>query len=117
MKKVIVLFALVGFATTSFAASTSKTNHGKETTAHVQAQRTLSEVAEMMGTEEVAIQHYFGMEEEGQTVKVYNAQDELIAEGTLDFAGMTQDASLTEAMHNASRLMTIGSTHIYRTNN
>ncbi|MEL6536682.1 MAG: hypothetical protein AAFQ98_14785 [Bacteroidota bacterium] len=117
MKKALILFALVGFATTSFAASTQKTNHGKEAVAHATAQRSLMEVAEMMGTEEAEIQHFFGMEEASQTVKVYNAQDELIAEGTVDFAGSTQDPELANALHNASRLMSIGDTHIYRTNN
>ncbi|MEL6535080.1 MAG: hypothetical protein AAFQ98_06695 [Bacteroidota bacterium] len=112
MKKVLILFALVGFATTSFAASAIKLNHQKA----VNAQRSISEVAEMMGTEEAEIEVFFGMGEESQIVKVYNAQDELVAEGTLDFAGMTQDTELEEVILNASRLMTIGDTHIYRTN-
>ncbi|MEL6538777.1 MAG: hypothetical protein AAFQ98_25385 [Bacteroidota bacterium] len=113
MKKVMILFALVGFATTSFAATANKLNHQKE----VKAQRSISEVADMMGTEEAEIEMFFGMGEATQTVKVYNAQDELVAEGSVDFAGMTQDADLSEAMLNSSRLMTIGDTHIYRTNN
>ncbi|HAA11778.1 MAG TPA: hypothetical protein DCE41_08810 [Cytophagales bacterium] len=117
MKKVIALFALVGFATTSFAAANSKINHTKENFAPVKVQRTLTEVAELMGTEEAELEYFFGLEEEGQTVKVYNAQDELIAEGTVDFAGMAQDPELAEAMLNASRLMTIGNTDIYRTDN
>ncbi|HAA21064.1 MAG TPA: hypothetical protein DCP28_20745 [Cytophagales bacterium] len=116
MKKVFILFALVGFATTSFATTTAKKNDSKEAEAHVEAQLSITEVAEMMGSEETEIQHFFGMEPE-TTVKVYNAQDELVAEGTVDFAGMTQDADLAEALHSASRLMTIGDTHIYRTDN
>ncbi|HAP64446.1 MAG TPA: hypothetical protein DCR93_34840, partial [Cytophagales bacterium] len=100
-----------------FATTTAKNNDTKDAEAHVQARRSVMEVAEMMGTEEAEIQHFFGMEQEMQTVKVYNAQDELVAEGTVDFAGMAQDTELAEALNNASRLMTIGDTHIYRTDN
>ncbi|HAA17286.1 MAG TPA: hypothetical protein DCR93_32620 [Cytophagales bacterium] len=117
MKKVFILFALVGFATASFANTDKKANDTKDAEAKVEARLSIEEVAEMMGSEEAEIQHFFGMEQEMQTVKVYNAQDELIAEGTVDFAGMAQDAELAEALNSASRLMTIGDTHIYRTDN
>ncbi|MEL6539147.1 MAG: hypothetical protein AAFQ98_27275, partial [Bacteroidota bacterium] len=96
MKKVFILFALVGFATTSFANTNTKANDTKEAEAHLEARLSIQEVAELMGSEEAEIQHFFGMEQDLQTVKVYNAQDELIAEGTVDFAGMAQDPELAE---------------------
>ncbi|HAA15036.1 MAG TPA: hypothetical protein DCE41_26410 [Cytophagales bacterium] len=111
-----MLFALVGIVSTSFATSTHKINHQKKSVAHVEAQLGISEVAEMMGTEESEIAYFFGMDEDTQTVQVYNGQDELVAEGPVDFAGISSDPELTQALQNASRLMTIGDTHIYRTN-
>ena len=116
MKKAFILFALLGLATSTFAATSAKNNPNKaETEASISAKRSLSEVAEMMGVEEAEIEHFFGMEETVEYVKIYNADDELVAEGTVDLVGATDDAALAQALDSASRVMTIGDTHIYRT--
>lgn len=112
MKKAFVLFALIGFATTTHAAA-HKINADKEIA--YKAQRSIAEVADLMGTEETELESFFGLET--QTVKIYNAQDELIAEGELDFAGQAADSDVAKVLRNASRMMTMGDTHIYRTNN
>lgn len=112
MKKVLILIALVGLSTTTFATSSHKLN--KEKTSIGSAQVSLSEVADNMGMEEAEIELFFGMET--QTVKIYNTQDELIAEGELDFAGQPTDPEVAKAIRNAGRVMTMGNTHIYRSN-
>lgn len=112
MKKSFLLFALIGFATSAFAANANKANVEKEVAG--KAQISINQIAEMMGTEEAEIESFFGLET--QTVKIYNAQDELVAEGNLDFAGQAQEETLAKALRQASRLMTIGNTHFYRIN-
>ncbi|MEL6537633.1 MAG: hypothetical protein AAFQ98_19590 [Bacteroidota bacterium] len=110
MKKVIIMLGLVGFATLAQAATTGGEEKAKETTAV--ARLSVEEVADMMGQETEALEAFFGMETE--TVKVFNAQDELVAEGTLNAFGQPEGTELVEAMHKASVLMTLGNTHYYR---
>ncbi|HAA10285.1 MAG TPA: hypothetical protein DCE41_00785 [Cytophagales bacterium] len=111
MKKVFIMLGLVGFATLAQAATTTGGEEKKEVTA-VAARLSVEEVAEMMGQEEVELQAFFGTET--QTVKVFNAQDELVAEGTLNAFGQPEEPELVEALRKADILMTLGNTQYYR---
>lgn len=112
MKKVMMMLGLMGVATLSQAASLG--GEGKTNTAPkaVEARLSVSEVAAMMGQEEEAIVTFFELGT--QQVKVYNAQDELVAEGQLNAFGQADDAELAEVLRQADRLMTLGDTQFYR---
>lgn len=107
MKKVLLILGFVGIATLAQANTTKSGEKCCEA-----AKLSVAEVAELMGQEEAEIASFFALET--QTVKIYNTQDELVMEGTLDVAGQTENAALAKALRNSGRIMTVGDTHIYR---
>ena len=70
--------------------------------------------AETLNLEVDELEEFFALQ--GSEVKVYDGQDVLIAEGTLDAFGEPTTPELAQALKHSSRMMTLGDTHIYRRN-
>ena len=107
MKKVLMIIGLVGIATLAQA-----NNFGGEEKKNVEARATLAEVAEQMGIEEADLQTFFGMET--QSVKIFDANDQLVAEGDLNAFGEAKDDKVAALLLNSERLMNFGNTQYYR---
>lgn len=105
-----MVMGILGIATLAHANTTTPTDkiETKATAVHL----SLEEVADQMGEEAAELESLFGVQT--QTVKVYNASNELVAEGELNAFGQTENEQLANALRNASRLMSMGDTHYYR---
>lgn len=102
------------FSSTAFAHSEKEKKNAIKHTTHVVKAFPGDFAWESMGEEELAMDATEFLDQTEDYVKIFDAEDNLIAEGNLNALGLPLSSELQKVMRNATLLMTYQGTHFYR---